>query len=64
MCTYLTVKCLFEANQLNEALKVIESVDEYFPEDNFLPHMNKSTLNLFDDMPKNVSEFKIKMINL
>lgn len=61
LCTYLTVKCLYEANELNEALKVINSVDNYFS----IPKGNNSTnstpcsstidATLFDDTPKNVS---------
>lgn len=48
---------MFEANELSEALKVIESVDGY-SDDNLFSSMNKSTLTLFDDIPKNVSFLK------
>lgn len=58
LCTYLTVRCLFEANELNEALKIINSVDNYL----LVPKGNMSTpcssgmdATLFDDTPKNVS---------
>lgn len=57
------MKCLFEANELNEALKVIESIDGYSTEDNLFSPINKSTLTLFDDVPKNVSSLKIEMNN-
>lgn len=49
------MKCYLEANELNEALKVIESVDGYVLEEMFSTN-SKATLSLFDDTSKNVRD--------
>lgn len=54
MCNYLTVLCLKEANDLNEAIKVIGLMDNAFS------HSSAVIVgDIFDDVPKHVS-----MINL
>lgn len=57
LCNYLTVKCLLEANEFNEALQVMNEIDLD------IMTQSASTLQyppgvegmLFDDTPKNVS---------
>lgn len=46
---------MYEANELNEALKIIESIDGCSVEENIFSSGSKVTLNVFDDIPKNVS---------
>lgn len=56
LCNYLTVKCLFEANDLNEALNIISTLDSHVN-----PHFSHISTGsrcnfeslLFDDKPKN-----------
>ena len=58
LCNCLTVKCLLEANELNEAKQVIDSLDL-----DLLVHTTSVSAQfplaaesmLFDDTPKNVS---------
>ncbi|KAK9882233.1 hypothetical protein WA026_019747 [Henosepilachna vigintioctopunctata] len=57
LCNYLTVRCLLAANELNEALNVVNILDvEIFPQQN-LPISNNTLSNfdtiIFDDRPKN-----------
>lgn len=59
LCNYLTVKCLFDANELKEALKVINYIDfDNFPQRNNVSSTpctsDNVELHLFDDSPKNV----------
>lgn len=57
------MKCLYEANELNEALKLIESVDGfYIVDDNMMSPGGRASLTVFDDTPKNVSEFIIIIV--
>ncbi|KAJ8974104.1 hypothetical protein NQ317_003904 [Molorchus minor] len=57
LCTYLTVQCLFEANELTEALKVIDSVDNnylFLSKDDVSSTPCSSDIDvLLDDIPKN-----------
>ncbi|CAH1101889.1 unnamed protein product [Psylliodes chrysocephalus] len=48
-CAYLTARCLFEANELGEALKIINNIDSM----NFVPPFNTSTSFLLINTPKN-----------
>ncbi|XP_044762090.1 cell division cycle protein 16 homolog [Coccinella septempunctata] len=56
LCNYLTVKCLFEANDLNEALNIISNLDyqinPHFSHNSAASQCNFDAL-LFDDKPKN-----------
>ncbi|KAG5887178.1 hypothetical protein JTB14_028981 [Gonioctena quinquepunctata] len=54
LCTYLTARCLFEANELNEALKVINTIDNSnFSKDVSSLYMSNVESTLFDDLPRN-----------
>ncbi|XP_066253498.1 cell division cycle protein 16 homolog isoform X1 [Euwallacea similis] len=54
LCTYLTAKCYYEANDLNEALKVINNseLNTLLCNGTFDPSMSEVELTLFDDTPK------------
>lgn len=54
LCNYLTVRCLLEANEFNEALKVLNSMDmEVFLQANTISSYNVSVeAGMFDDTPK------------
>ncbi|KAF5273070.1 hypothetical protein FQR65_LT04812 [Abscondita terminalis] len=54
LCNYLTVRCLLEANELNEALKVLNSMDmEVFLQANSVDSYNVAVeAGMFDDTPK------------
>lgn len=55
LCNYLTVKCLLDANELNEALKVLNLMDlEVFLQNGNESHMLNPEFKLFDDTPRNV----------
>lgn len=59
MCAHLTVKCFYEANELNEALKVIESLDGFCIGENVISPKGKTTISLFDEIPKSVSSVSL-----
>ncbi|KAK5637885.1 hypothetical protein RI129_000202 [Pyrocoelia pectoralis] len=53
LCNYLTVRCLFEANELNEALKVLNSMDlEVFLQTGNTSCNVSIDAGMFDDTPK------------
>uniref|UniRef100_A0A1Y1K8G6 Uncharacterized protein n=1 Tax=Photinus pyralis TaxID=7054 RepID=A0A1Y1K8G6_PHOPY len=53
LCNYLTVRCLFEANELNEALKVLNSMDlEVFLQAGNTSCNTTMDAGMFDDTPK------------
>ncbi|CAG9830325.1 unnamed protein product [Diabrotica balteata] len=54
-CTYLTARCLYEANELSEALKVINNIENinFVPKNIFSPAFSTSQSLLFDNTPKN-----------
>lgn len=65
LCNVLTVRCLLEANEVNEALKVVNSIDM----DVFLQNTNTSTpcnstieTALLDDTPKHLLQSSVLLI--
>uniref|UniRef100_A0A6P7GWK2 Cell division cycle protein 16 homolog n=1 Tax=Diabrotica virgifera virgifera TaxID=50390 RepID=A0A6P7GWK2_DIAVI len=54
-CTYLTARCLYEANELAEALKVINNIENinFVPKNIFSPLFSNSQSLLFENTPKN-----------
>ncbi|XP_057663630.1 cell division cycle protein 16 homolog isoform X2 [Diorhabda carinulata] len=54
-CTYLTARCLYEANELVEALKVVNNIDNVssVSKDGFSSPFNNSTPVVFENSPKN-----------
>ncbi|XP_048517340.1 cell division cycle protein 16 homolog [Dendroctonus ponderosae] len=54
LCTYLTAKCFYEANDLNESLKIINSsqLNTILSSGTFTPNISEVELVLFDDTPK------------
>lgn len=66
LCNTLAVRCLLEANELNEALRVLNSIDVEV----IMQSSNNTTLYnsaieaaVFDDTPKNVSRKTIEQSN-
>lgn len=59
LCNYLTVKCLFDANELNEALRILNAMDLEV----FLQNGSESEFKFFDDTPQNVSLDEWHLIN-
>nr|XP_023012810.1 cell division cycle protein 16 homolog [Leptinotarsa decemlineata] len=56
LCAYLTAKCLYDAGELSEALKVINTIDIFnFNKDASSLYMSTVESTLFDDAPKNQS---------
>ncbi|GJQ84451.1 hypothetical protein Trydic_g15664 [Trypoxylus dichotomus] len=58
LCNYLTVKCLFDANELNEALKVLNTMDLEV----FLQNGNEDEFKLFDDTPRNQVQSSVLLL--
>lgn len=55
LSTYLTVRCYYEANEYNEALKVINNseLNTILGNGSFTPNVSEIDITLFDDVPKN-----------
>ncbi|KRT80054.1 hypothetical protein AMK59_7894 [Oryctes borbonicus] len=58
MGNYLTVKCLFDANELSEALKVLNAMDLEV----FLQNGNETEFKLFDDTPRNQVQSSVLLL--
>ncbi|KAI4459131.1 hypothetical protein MML48_6g00001688 [Holotrichia oblita] len=58
LCNYLTVKCLFDANELNEALRILNTMDLEV----FLQNGSESEFKFFDDTPQNQVQSSVLLL--
>nr|CAH7754237.1 unnamed protein product [Callosobruchus chinensis] len=55
LCCYLTARCLYEANELSEALKLLNTFEPYMliaKDELASPCLSENEVKLFDDTPK------------